>query len=156
MWIGNFNILFVLVLREEFLRTQSFWQMVTPWWPFLFCESLSIAEAMIVVNVEAVTTLIEGFPSHARPVTGDQSPLFPFFLYNLWINVQQVRSLLRRTGRVSQSLLVILSRTNPAQHYSSAEAMNLSNLWSILHRSPRTPGSVLSATILLLVLNTEY
>ena len=47
MWIGNSNILFALVLREETLRTQSFWQMVTPRWPFLFCESLSIAELVV-------------------------------------------------------------------------------------------------------------
>ena len=47
IWIGDLNIQFALSLREETLRTQSFWQMVTPRWPFLFCESLSIAELVV-------------------------------------------------------------------------------------------------------------
>ena len=67
MWIENSNIQFALVLREETLRTQCFWQMVTRRWPFLFCESLCIAKLVMNDSYEAVTIRMRISPSRSPP-----------------------------------------------------------------------------------------
>ena len=61
------NIQFALELREETLRTQSFWQMVTPRWPFLFCESLSIANSEASCYEYEAVTRTNMWTSQSRP-----------------------------------------------------------------------------------------